>query len=100
MTVLFLVGLIVIVAAIIFKIEKSKTKVVEPVKKLEVITEIKPEIAEKVIVESKIEDSSVVVEPIVEETSKKVIEIKNKTNTKAATKTKTASTTKTKKLEK
>lgn len=89
MTVLFLVGAILIVAAIIFKLETSKPKTVEPTKHLEVVTVIEPEVLPEPVVEA-----------IVEEAPKKIIELKPKTVTKASTKTKTASTTKTKKSEK
>lgn len=89
MTVLFLVGAILIVAAIIFKLETSKPKAVEPTKHLEVLTVIEPEVLPEPVIE-----------PKVEEAPKKVIELKPKTATKAPTKTKTASTTKTKKSQK
>lgn len=98
MTVLFLVGVIVIVAAIIFKLETSKPKVTEPEKKLEVITVIEPEVIQEIAEPEVVE--TLVIEPTVEETPKKVIELKPKTVTKTATKTKTATTTKTKKSEK
>ena len=98
MTVLFLVGVVVIVAAIIFKLETSKPKVTEPEKKLEVITVIEPEVIQEVV-EPKVVETPVI-EPTVEETPKKVIELKPKTVTKTATKTKTVGTTKTKKSEK
>ena len=98
MTVLFLVGVVVIVAAIIFKLETSKPKVTEPEKKLEVITVIEPEVIQEVVESEVVE--TLVVEPTIEETPKKVIELKPKTVTKTATKTKTVGTTKTKKSEK
>jgi len=101
MTVLFLVAIVVIVAGIIFKLETSKPKVEEPVKRLEVVTLFEPEIElvpePELIQETAVETETELISE--EEAPKKSIELKPKTVTKTVAKTKSTAT-KTKKSEK